>query len=155
MRRRTINGVLHNFLGTYTSRYSDYDGYWLFGLLVGEVGELKIDLLSPTVGTTTSVPVEAAVQLAAQKFREQMEKAGFSVSCVKEAKLDITKLPVSRRGVVNGRVCAGHDIQFVARVISDYGKTYESGVSVFVAPHDSGVESRSTRRSTPPCPTGG
>ncbi len=75
MRRRTINGVLHNFLGTYTSRYSDYDGYWLFGLLVGEVGELKIDLLSPTVGTTTSAPVAAVIELAVRKFREQMEKA--------------------------------------------------------------------------------
>ena len=36
-RRRTIKGVLDNFLGTYTSRYSDYDGYWLFGMVVGEV----------------------------------------------------------------------------------------------------------------------
>jgi hypothetical protein len=43
--RRIIKGVLHNFLGTYTSRYSDYDGYWLFGMLVRDVEELSIDLL--------------------------------------------------------------------------------------------------------------
>jgi len=145
MRRRTIKGVLHNFLGTYTSRYSDYDGYWLFGMLVGDVGELKIDLLSPSAATSASAPVAAAIQLAAQKFREQMEKAGLSVSWVREARLDITRLPDSRRGPVNGRVCAGHDVRFVARVVSDYGKAYESEMSVFVAPHDSGVELRSTR----------
>ena len=32
--RRVIKSVLHNFLGTYTSRYSDYNGYWLFGFMV-------------------------------------------------------------------------------------------------------------------------
>ncbi len=31
--RRAINGVLGNFLGTYVSRYSDYDSYWLFGFI--------------------------------------------------------------------------------------------------------------------------
>jgi len=145
MRRRTIKGVLHNFLGTFTSRYSDYDGYWLFGMLVADVGELKIDLLSPSVGPTASAPVAAAIRLAAQKFREQVEKAGLSVSRTREARLDITRPPDSRRGSVNGRVCAGHDVRFVAKVVSDNGKTYESEISVFVAPHDSRVESRSTR----------
>lgn len=33
-RRRVIKSVLHNFLGTYISRYSDFRGYWLFGFLV-------------------------------------------------------------------------------------------------------------------------
>jgi hypothetical protein len=28
---RAIRGMLRNFLGTYTSQYSDYKGYWLFG----------------------------------------------------------------------------------------------------------------------------
>jgi hypothetical protein len=144
-RRRAINGVLHNFLGTYTSRYSDYDGYWLFGMLVGDAGDLKIDLSSRSMGKTDSAPLAAAVQLAAQKFREQMEKTGLSISCVREAQLDITKLPDSGRGAVNGRVCVGHNVRFVARVVSDYGKKYEHAMSVFVAPHDPAVERRSTR----------
>ena len=147
MRRRAIKGVLHNFLGTYTSRYSDYDGYWLFGILIGDVGELNIDLLSPSVDPTASAPMAIAIRLAAQKFREQMEKAGSGVSCVREGWLNITKLPDSQRGVVNGRVCNGQNLRFVAKVVSDYGKTYESKLSLFVAPHDSTVESRSTRRA--------
>jgi hypothetical protein len=145
MRRRIIQGVLHNFLGTYTSRYSDFDGYWLFGLLVGDVGELGIDLLNPSVDATASAPVAAAIQLAAQKFREQMEKAGLSISSAREARLNIARLSDSQRGVVNGQVCAGHNVRFVARLVSNYGRTYESEMSVFVAPHDAANERRSTR----------
>jgi len=146
-RLRTIGGVLHNFLGTYTSRYSDLDGYWLFGFVVSDLEELEIDLLGPTVGPMMSTPVAAAIHLAGQRFREQMEKAGLSVSCLKEATLQITKLPDSRSGFVNGRVCAGHTLQFLARAVSGSGETYESDKSVFVAPHNPRVEQRSRRGS--------
>src|SRR5437867_4191419 len=114
MHRDAIKGVLHNFLGTYTSRYSDYDGYWVFGMLIGDVGELRIDLLHPSIATTMAAPVAAAIQLAAQKFQEQMEKSGLTVSCAREAHLVITRLPESREGAVNGRACTGHDVRFVA-----------------------------------------
>jgi hypothetical protein len=143
--RRIIKSVLHNFLGTYTSRYSDYDGYWLFGLLIRDVGELRIDLLCPSVDTTAPRAVVATIQLAAQKFREQMEKAGLSGLCAREARLDITSSRDLQRGFVNGRMSVGHTVRFVARVISDYGKTYEHEVSVFVAPHNAEVETRSAR----------
>lgn len=142
---RTIEGILHNFLGTYTSRYSDYDGYWLFGMLVGVVGELRIDLLRPSVGASDSAPVRAAVQLAGQKFQEQMEKAGLSTSSVREAWLEISRLPDKQHRVVHGRVWVGHNVRFVARVVSNYAKMYEREMSVFVAPHDPAIETRSTR----------
>ena len=32
--RRHLKSVLAGFLGTYTSRYSDFQGYWLFGFIV-------------------------------------------------------------------------------------------------------------------------
>ena len=137
--RRIIKGVLHNFLGAYTSRYSDYDGYWLFGMLVRDVGELRIDLLCPSVDAAAPPSVVAAIQLAAQKFREQMEKSGLSVLCAREARLHIMRSHDLRRGFVNGRMSAGNTVRFAARVVSDYGKTYEHEVSVFVAPHDAKV----------------
>jgi hypothetical protein len=145
IRRGSIRSVLHNFLGTYTSRYSDYEGYWLFGMLVAEVGEMHVDLLIPSGGTTEPGPAAAAVRLAAKKFGEQMQKAGSAVSCVREACLDITRLPASQNGVVNGRIRAGYTVRFLARVVSDSGKTYESEISVFVAPHDARIEHRSAR----------
>ena len=145
--RRIIEGVLHNFLRTYTSRYSDYDGYWLFGILVRDVGELKIDLLCPSVDAAAPPSVVAAIKLAAQKFREQMEKSGLSVLCAREARLHVMRLDDLRRDFVNGRMSDGHTVRFVTRVVSDYGKTYEHEVSVFVAPHDAKVEARSARGS--------
>ncbi len=69
--RRTMRGVLGNFLGTYTSRYSDFDGYWLFGFLVSDLGEFRIDLLAPNPGEPNT-PLAVAVQLAAAKFDDQM-----------------------------------------------------------------------------------
>jgi hypothetical protein len=144
-RRRAIKAVLHNFLGTYTSRYSDYEGYWLFGMLVADLGEVQIDLLRPGGDVGLAAPVAAAVQLATQRFREQMAKAGIPVSRASEARLNITRLPDPRSGAVNGRICVGHDVRFLVQVVSDHGKTYESETCVFVAPHDSRVEQRSTR----------
>ena len=38
-----IKSVLRNFLETFASRYTDYDGYWLFGFLVEhDLNELGI-----------------------------------------------------------------------------------------------------------------
>jgi hypothetical protein len=141
-----IKGVLHNFLGTYTSRYSDYEGYWLFGILICDVKALRIDLLNPSVGATASASVAAATQLASQKFREQMQKAGFGTPNAREAMLCIQRLSDARSELVNGRVCAGNTVRFVATVVSDSGKKYGRELAVFVAPHDPKIERRSTRQ---------
>ena len=104
-----------------------------------------MDLLRPSTAVAMAAPVATAIQLAAQKFREQVEKAGFTLSCVQQAALVITTLPEPRRGLVNGRMCSGHNVRFSATVVSDTGKTYESEMSVFIAPHDPEVELRSAR----------
>jgi hypothetical protein len=41
---RAIKCALHNFLGTYSSRYSEYSGYWLFGFLVNDLTRIDFDL---------------------------------------------------------------------------------------------------------------
>ena len=145
MHSRGIAGVLHNFLGTYTSRYSDYEGYWIFGLLVNELEELRIDLLSLNESSTEKTPIETAKLIAAQKFKEQIEKAGGTLACIREAHLDIKKLPGSENGIVNGRVCTGFTARFAARAVSDHGKAYEGEMSIFVASHNPQVELRSNR----------
>ena len=145
MSRKAINGVLHNFLETYTSRYSDYDGYWLFGMLIGEPEQFCIDLLGANCKASENAPMAAAAQLAATKFKEQMEKAGLSLSCVREAKLTVTKSPDPKTGYVNGHRSAGFDLNFAARAVSLGGRPYGCEKSVFVAPHDPDVELRSVR----------
>jgi hypothetical protein len=69
----------------------------------------------------------------------------FLGTCAREARLHVMKLDDLRPDFVNGRMSDGHTVLFVASVVSDYGKTYEHEVSVFVAPHDAKVEARSAR----------
>src|SRR4051794_32559527 len=125
-RRRAIKGVLGNFLETFTSRYSDYDGYWLFGFLVNEMEQLTINLLQSNTCAGASIPMAFAFKLAPLKFKEQMEKAGLEISCLKEACLVIKKPPQHGRGVVNGRFCDGYYFSFLAKAGYQAGKTYES-----------------------------
>jgi hypothetical protein len=142
MSHRNLIGILDNFLGTYTSRYSDFNGYWLFGMLINDLGELRIDLLSSNETSTENGPKATARQVAVQKFREQMDKAGFSVSRAQQAHLDVSKLPDLKNGFVNGQLCPGYNVRFVAKIVLKTGKMYEREKSVFVAPHDSQVEQR-------------
>lgn len=145
MSRKAIKGVLHNFLETYTSRYSDYDGYWLFGMLVSESGEINIDLLNATGDWVGGEATASAVRLASMRFKEQMAKAGLDLSCLREARLSITRTPGLRDGYVNGHRAVGSEMNFAARAVSLHGKAYECKKSVFVAPHNPEVELRSTR----------
>jgi hypothetical protein len=143
--RRIIEGVLHNFLGTFTSRYSDFDGYWVFGFLVKDMESLRIDLLGAIAVDATATPLAFARQLAAQKFTEQITKAGLPRSRFQEAHLEITKSPHKRLGTINGWRSSGYDFRFGARAITDLGKEYDSVATIFVAPHDPKVEGRSSR----------
>ncbi|MHB1033936.1 MAG: hypothetical protein ACYC35_06360 [Pirellulales bacterium] len=143
--RQKMSSVLHNFLGTYTSRYSDYNGYWLFGMLVDHVDSLDVDLLHADKSSVENTPLAFAKRLAAEKFADQLGKAGLFKSSLREARLSITKSPVVTHGPVNGHVCAGHEVRFAARAVSDRGKACERTTSVFVAPHDRRVEVRSAR----------
>src|SRR5262249_41036521 len=134
--RRVIPGVLHNFLGTFTSRYSDFDGYWLFGFLVENLDTLRIDLLGEIHEDADSTALGFARRLAARRFSEQIAKAGLPKEWVREAYLDISKSSQGKIGVVNGRRCSGYDVKFEAHVVSDLSRAYERTGSIFVAPHD-------------------
>ncbi len=143
--RRKLTSVLHNFLGTYTSRYSEYNGYWLFGMLIGQTESLDFDLLHAEDNNAETPLVANAKRLAVEKFADQVGKAGLPISYLRKAWLHIFWLPDVIQGVVNGQVCAGHDVRFMATAVSDVGKTYEWTTSVFVSPHNSLVEHQSTR----------
>ncbi len=143
--RRHIKGVLWNFLGTFTSRYSDFDGYWVFGFLFENLDGMKIDLLTTSIGNTSAMPSDFARQLALQKFAEQIAKAGLPRIWFREAYLEISKSSEPVFGVVNGLGTSGSNIRFLARAVTDLGRAYEATVSIFVAPHDPKVELRSAR----------
>ncbi len=145
--RKDIKGVLHNFLGTYTSRYADFDGFWLWGLLVKDLTELQIDLLQPTDPVAATAPT-FAISLAASKFSEQIEKAGFDFLLIRKASLVITKSTSPRNDLPNGQsgpARTGYDIRFAITVEFNDGKAFKNEISIFVAPHDPKVEARSAR----------
>ncbi|MCL4205293.1 MAG: hypothetical protein KJ000_22650 [Pirellulaceae bacterium] len=144
--RRAIRGVLGNFLDTYTSRYTEYDGYWLFGFIVTELAELRIELLTPT-SDASDAPLETAVRSAVAKFADQAQKAGLVRPQVRDAWLTIRKLPGPAKGSINGVPCAGHNVSFSAGAVMDGGRRYEREQVVFVAPHNPNVELRSARES--------
>jgi hypothetical protein len=142
--RRANRGVLGNFLGTYMSRYSDHDGYWLFGFLVANLDELRIDLLASLTGESNS-PLGVAVRSATAKFADQVQMAGLVRAQILEAWLTIRKQPGRAMGSVNGVPCAGHNVSFSAVAMMDTGRRYEWERVVFVAPHNNEIELRSAR----------
>ena len=145
-RLRRINGVLHNFLGTYTSRnILTMMAIGCFGFLLSAILlELNIDLLN-SAGEGTTTPLAAVHQIAVMKFREQMEQTGLNISRVREAHLYLNRLPEPQRGPVNGHIRSGYNVRFLLKVIDDNAKSYERETTIFVAPHDSQIEQRSNR----------
>lgn len=142
--QRTIRGMLHNFLRTFTSRHSDFNGYWLFGFLTEEIYPINIDLIRPS-NKTNRVPLDYATELATRKFAEQALKAEIALTRIHEAWLTISKSTAICRGAVNGRSTPGFNMIFEARVITNSKRTLKSQMHVFVAPHNPTVETRSTR----------
>ena len=142
-RRRVIPAVLQGFLGTFISRYSDYDGYWLFGFLVDDLSTVTIDLLSEHARDST--PLDVTRRLAAQRFAEQVAKSGLPRRWIDLADLTVATSAQGMTGLVNGNAVPGHLMRFQARAVTDLGREYERTVSVFVAPHDPSIESRSLR----------
>jgi hypothetical protein len=146
MTRNRLRGVLAGFLGTYTSRYSDYRGYWLFGLLVDHAETLTFDLLEP--GGSANSADDFAARLARLRFSEQLERSGLPTSIVRQAKLIIERGP-SVTGVAGERLRRGFQVTFRATVVSDTGRCFEREAVVFVAPHNPVLEYRSARVPVP------
>jgi hypothetical protein len=143
-RRRVIKSVLQNFLGTYTSRYTEYRGYWLFPFLVSDLDELEFDLLHKPAGALETL-LAVSRHLAAAKFQEQLRKAGFESAQVRSARLMMKKSADAVVCPANGPTRAGYDVTFRAAAILDNGNEYECAKVVAVAPHDPLIEVRSSR----------
>lgn len=144
-RRSAIDSVLHNFLGTYTSRYSEFDGYWLLGWVVREVDRLRIDLMEMrSIPCTAREPLDVARIHAVRRFADQVEKAHVA-RWIARADLVIHRSDVTRMAMVYARQRTGWDVRFEATAFSDVGNAYRRSVTVFVAAHDPGMESRSAR----------
>ncbi len=142
--RRVIKAVLGNFLGTYVSRHSDFDGYWLFGFIVADLGDLNVDLLQQEVIDLQS-PISVAISSAVAKFNDQRRKAGLAASNLRNASLTIQRLPSAVSDSINGHHCAGFKVRFLAEAVLVDGRHYEKERVLFVAAHNPNIELRSAR----------
>ena len=138
-----MRGVLGDFLGAYTSRRSEHEGYWLFGFLVAELTELRVDLLAPPTGDPRGAR-EIAIAMATRKFAEQLRKAGLDRSQIREASLSITR-GTEATGTINGHLVRGYRVQFRATGVMSGGQSHHRDQVVFVAPHDPAIEGASGR----------
>ena len=145
--RRVIKSVLRNFLGTLTSRYSDWRGYWLFGFIVSDLERINHDLLIPLAlaGLPDETPMAHIRSLATMKFLEQLSKAGLDPIRIREATLIVERLSGSVEVQVNLYKTAGYRVRFRVSAITDLGKAYGCERTVAVAPHDPAHEFQSTR----------
>ncbi len=145
--RLVLRGVLHSFLQTYTSRNSDYRGYWLWGQLVGELDELAFDLLADADPPATLVG--AAHRRASTAFAEQVRRSGLSASRIAEASVRLVRQLEPAEGMVNGLRRTGFRLRFEARAVTDTGRRFDASRIVFAAPHYSNGEYRSTKHAEP------
>ena len=138
--RRVVKSVLHNFLGTYTSRNSDYRGYWLFGQLPPDRPEWTVDLLGSA--PEGDAPMDVARRLAIRRFAEQLSKSGRTLNSVREATLQVASGPKVVEGQQGDSIAEGHVVRYNARVVMGNRRVYEDERKVFVARHDPGKEMR-------------
>jgi len=140
--RRALQGLVNSFLGTYVSRYSDHQGYCVFGLLIDDCDQFDVDLLSAQPSESIRSPKDAASHLARARFWDQADKHGLARSVIRGATLTISRAGDRREGEARGLSRPGYDASFEVRATSDHGRTYVSVRSVFVAIHDPDVELR-------------
>jgi hypothetical protein len=141
--QRVLRSVTKNFLATYTSRYSDRDGYWLFGFL-SDNPQIEIDLLGDRY-RRSGEPSEDARLFAMDAFVDQLAKAKVAETRLRSARLSISTSPEKTERVAGGTLRQGREMTFVVVVTTDAGTTYDARCTKFVSPHDSSLELKSAR----------
>jgi len=134
--RRRLRGVISGFLGTFASRYSDYQGYWLFGFLTSAPEVLTIDLLEAPDARHIEVALDYAIDLAKEKFADQIDKSGLPRSSAREATLSLERRPGLLTRAGGEHVRRGHEMVLRVRILADTGRTFEGETTVFAAPHN-------------------
>ncbi len=148
---RLMKGVPHNVLGTFCSRYSNIDGYWMFGFLIphlelSDINSLTIDLIGDC-HIRNSLILHTVHRRSVSVFRDQIGKAGFSLSHVRSATLNISWPRQDIDGQVNLHKCEGRAVLFRVCIVTSHGRMCDAEMKMFVAPHNPRVEHRSGRLS--------
>ena len=138
--RRRITGALAGFLHTYISRYTDMNGYWLWGQLVLETSAIELQIL-PEDAPLPVLPISRhATILARKKILEQLDNHHIPRHFVKEAKLRIEKKIDESYGWIEHQRVKGNLVVLTIDAVSDLEKKYSCYARMFVSPHDPAIE---------------
>ena len=144
---KALRGVVGNFLGTYVSRYSSIDGYWLFGFLVPHLTALQIDLLTPASNASSSPQVERAIELAYARFHDQLRKAKVDLKALRHARVTLSRADYVIPIEVNGLPSKAWPVHITVVAETRRGRRYVAERTVVVARHNPAVEMGSARAS--------
>ena len=144
---RVLKSVVHNFLGTFMSRYTGFDGYWLFGFVVERSAEADVDLLE-VPSAARSTPVAALRATACDRFQEQLAKAGIAVQRLSSATLQWRRSDLEPFLSVWGPRPGYHVVVEAVAVIPS-GRRFRHIVREHILVHDPKLERRSGRHEYP------
>jgi hypothetical protein len=135
-----INGAIAGFLGTYSSRYSDFRGYWLMPRLLSPSAPLTFDLMG--TGDLPNDPCGSAERLAREKFSQQLAKHRRKPSDLKSATLEIRTSDTSKRALAGPSTRDCYTMTLSLVVAATLGKHFKRQIELLVAPHNPHFELR-------------
>ncbi|MCQ1767786.1 hypothetical protein NOJ28_19765 [Neorhizobium galegae] len=139
-RRKQFQGICHDILGSFVSRYNDSGGYWALGqyvLVLNSLGERHLQL-KLTHATETSD--HRAFVVSEEYYRgvvlRMMEANAMPQTWLSDATIKVSIVSPAKA------MCE-------IEILSDLGRTYRSERTISVRPHDPAVERRRADRFGP------
>jgi hypothetical protein len=139
-RRRQFQGICHDILGSFVSRYNDFEGYWAFGqyvLVLNRIGETQFQfkLTGPTETSDHHV-----LAVSEEYYRGAVLRL-METNAMPQAWL--------ADGAIKVSIVAPDEVKCEIEIVSDLDKTYRCARTMSVRPHDSGVELRRANKFGP------
>lgn len=139
-RRTQFNGVCHDILETFVSRYNDYNGYWALGQYVALLENLCKGQLQLKLSDATETP-ENRVIAASKKYYRGAVLRMMEANSMPQMWLVNATITVS--------IVAPAKVACEIEIVSDLGRSYRSKRTISVGRHDPAIERRRTDRFGP------
>lgn len=152
-RHKRLAGVVNSFLGSFVSRYSSHQGYWLMGWFVLEDRDWTFELIPHQLPSQCNTQVSAAAyNCAHETLCDLLVKHDLGPEIVSWAKLEI-QLALEGQPIADTRGLQAERSQLrlpeqrrVAvklKLVSKRGRVYQNCINVFAAAHNPQHELRS------------
>lgn len=139
-RRKQFNGVCHDILGTFVSRYNDYNGYWALGQYVALLENLRKSELQLKLSDVTETPENHVIAVSKEYYRGAVLRM-MEANSMPQAWLVNATIKVS--------IVAPDKVACEIEIVSDLGRSYRSERTISVGRHDPVIELRRADRFGP------